>query len=69
MVQRLQIFNESITLELRKVDDADSNESLPENADVSRMACHWLWATLNSSAVLNNCNNQMVSWMVLDTSN
>ena len=65
MVQRLQIFNENITLKFRKVENADRNDSRTENADVSNLECDWLWVTPNASAVLNNCNKQMVSNMAL----
>lgn len=36
-----------------------------ENADVWDMECYWSWVTPNASAVLNNCENELVRTVVL----
>jgi plasmid rolling circle replication initiator protein Rep len=64
MVYRLRIFEEHFTLKFKKLENTSRNGSLIENADVSNLECYWSWATPNVSAVLNNCNNEMVSvWL------
>lgn len=61
MAYPLHIFHENFSLGLRKLENVHRNSLLIENADVHKSECYWLWATPNASAILNNCNNEMVS--------
>ena len=68
LVHHLRIFDENFTLKFKNVENIDGLIGpLMENADVWKLECYWSWATPNTSAVLNNCNNEMVSVYSFDS--